>query len=317
MKNLIAGIDIGGTNTDIGLVDETGKITARTTFKTSIYENSEDYFKKIIEDIQSFSEFTDKDNKLVGIGIGAPNGNNFKGTIEFAPNLNWKGIVPVVEIMKKHIKEIPIKLTNDANAAAIGEMIYGNAKDCKDFIMITLGTGLGSGIVCNGHLVYGNDGHAGEIGHTIYDLEGRKCKCGRRGCLETYVSAGGIIETTKEMLLTSNETSLLREIPFIELGNKLIAEAATNGDKIAMKVYDFTAKILALKLADSVAHTSPSHIFIFGGVSKAGKVLLEPLEYYFEKFLLQVYKGKIKICQSGLDSNDAAILGAAALILSD
>lgn len=316
MKKLIVGIDIGGTNTDIGLVEKTGKIVDRTSFRTSTYEKREDYFKRISEEIQSFSAISSKESELIGIGIGAPNGNYFKGTIEFAPNLNWKGIVPVVEIMKEHFPEIPIILTNDANAAAIGEMTYGNAINCKDFILITLGTGLGSGIVTNGQLVYGSDGHAGEIGHTIYDLEGRKCKCGRRGCLETYVSAGGILQTAKEFLLNNEQESSLKDTPFHELGNKLIAEAATKGDKIALKVFDFTAKILALKLADSVAHTSPSHIFIFGGVSKAGSVLLDPLKKYFEKFLLEVYRGKISICNSGLDSNDAAILGAAALIIN-
>lgn len=313
MKTYTIGIDIGGTTSVIGLVGSDGRIIERETVGTKKFSAPELFFERLSLIIRGFEPLRNGE-ALTGIGIGAPNGNFYNGTIEFAPNLEWKGIIPVVNLMKSHFQSVPVVLTNDANAAAIGEMIYGHAKNESDFIMITLGTGVGSGIVCGGKLVYGHDGFAGEIGHTIYDPNGRLCGCGRRGCLETYTSAGGILQTAKELLNKSNQPSKLRDYPISELTSKHIGEAAVQGDSIALEIFDFTARILALKLADSVAHTSPSSIYIFGGVAKAGDVLMNPLKKYFENFLLQIYKNKISLRLSGLPENDAAILGAAALI---
>lgn len=313
MHTYIAGIDIGGTNTIIGLVDENGKICNRSSISTPGHPDPELFFRKIAHLISKSDCLANGNGILAGIGIGAPNGNYYNGTIEFAPNLEWKGVVPVVKILTNSFPDIPIILTNDANAAAIGEMMFGNAKGLNDFIMITLGTGVGSGIIANGELIYGHDGFAGEIGHTIYDPNGRQCGCGRRGCLETYASAGGITTTAMEMLDKCDTPSILRTIPAQKLNTKEIGDAANAGDVIAIQVFDKTAQILALKLADSVAHTSPSAIFLFGGVTKAGNVLLDPLQKYFESSLLQIYRNKIKLQLSGLPENDAAILGAAAL----
>jgi glucokinase len=312
-KYFIAGIDIGGTSTVIGLVDNNNQIVQRKAIHTATYEYAEAFFNEICDIIKNFDQLSDI-SLLKGIGIGAPNGNYYKGTIEFAANLRWKGVIPVVEIIQQKLPEVPVILTNDANAAAIGEMMYGDAKDKKDFIMITLGTGVGSGIVVNGELVYGHDGFAGEIGHTIYNPNGRLCGCGRKGCLETYTSASGIVKTAVELLIRKSDDSELRNIPIDELTTLHIGNAANRGDKIAIETFDITAEILAVKLADSVAHTSPSAIYIFGGVANAGAVLLEPLTTYFEENLLQIFKNKIQIKTSALPQNDAAILGAAALI---
>jgi len=314
MNTYTIGIDIGGTSSVIGLVDSEGKIIHRSVVMTQEFETPEVFFAVLADIIQQFPETKNAIMQLKGIGIGAPNGNFHKGTIEFAPNLKWKGIIHVVNILQKHFPELKILLTNDANAAAMGEMIFGNAQGIKDFIMITLGTGVGSGIVCDGKLIYGHDGFAGEIGHTTYDPHGRLCGCGRNGCLETYASAGGILKTAIELLEQTDIKSSLRQFPVCGLTSKHIGEAAQQHDELACEVFDRTARILAIKLADSVAHTSPSDIFIFGGVANAGDVLLIPLKKYFEEQLLQIYKNKVNIRFSGLPSNDAAILGAAALL---
>lgn len=308
------GIDIGGTTSVVGLVDREGRIIRRKVLDTPGHPVASEFFHKLADIIEEFEELKSVSSVLQGIGIGAPNGNFYHGTIEFAPNLEWKGVVPVVEMLQKRFPDTVIKLTNDANAAAIGEMIYGNAKGEKDFIMITLGTGVGSGIVVDGKLVYGHDGFAGEIGHTIYDPNGRPCGCGRKGCLEAYASAGGIISTAKELLLQSDEPSQLRSVQLSELKSKHIGEAAKNSDSLAIKAFEITSEILAVKLADSVAHTSPAAIYIFGGLANAGDVLMKPLKKHFEENLLQIYKNKIRLMLSGLPANDAAILGAAALI---
>lgn len=314
METYTIGIDIGGTTSVAGLVSSDGRIVSRASFRTRDYPTPEDFFEEISEIINRFEPINNGTGSLFGIGIGAPNGNYYNGTIEFAPNLEWKGVIPVVKILQKHFPALPVVLTNDANAAAIGEMIYGHAKGEKDFIMITLGTGVGSGIVCGGKLVYGHDGFAGEIGHTIYDPNGRQCGCGRKGCLETYASAGGVVKTATELLLQTNRNSTLRQYSAEKLTSKLIGEAAQLGDELATEVFDITTRILGLKLADSVAHTSPSSIYIFGGVANAGDVLMNPLKKHFEDSLLKIYKNKISIRLSGLPENDAAILGAAALI---
>lgn len=314
MKQFIAGIDIGGTNTVMGLVDENGHIVSKISMPTRGHETAEIFLKKIAGHIHVLADEFKTQGELIGIGIGAPNGNYYNGTIEFAPNLDWTGVIRVTEFLQRLFLNIPIALTNDANAAAIGEMMYGNARNERDFIMITLGTGVGSGLVVNGQLVYGHDGFAGEIGHTVYDPEGRQCGCGKQGCLETYTSASGIVRTAFELMAKQNKASELRKYSFEELTSAIIAKSAISGDSMALEVFDITAKILAQKLADSVAYTSPKSIYIFGGVAKAGELLLEPLRKYFEVYLLKIYRNKVEIRLSGLDENNAAILGAAALI---
>ena len=313
MKEFTIGIDIGGTNTKIGLVDREGNFRAENAIPTAEYIEIEDYIDALTEAINESLKSVTENYVLKGIGIGAPNGNYYNGSIEFAPNLNWKGKVPLAELLNKNFR-VPILLTNDANAAAIGEMIYGAAKGLNDFIMITLGTGLGSGIVVNGKLVYGHDGFAGEIGHTIYDPNGRVCGCGRKGCLETYASATGI---TKTALEKNNEASLLRKLPVAEISSKAIHEAAKKGDKLALDCFDYTARILGLKLADSIAYTSPEAIFLFGGLALSGDYILKPTKKYMEENLLKIFKNKVKLEISGLMGKNAAVLGAAALIWNE
>ncbi len=309
MKDYVVGIDIGGTNTVFGFVDQQGNCIHKTSFKTSLFPEPLEFVEHLSKKIRkTLAEL--QDTTIIGIGIGAPNGNFYNGTIEFAPNLKWKGIVHLTEMFKTYF-HLPILLTNDANAAAIGEMIYGNAKGMKDFILITLGTGVGSGIVVNGNMVYGHDGFAGELGHAIIVPEGRACGCGRQGCLEAYCSAKGIIKTYLDFLKSEEITP---EIPEAEITPHFIFEKAKAQDTIALKTYDYTGAILGLALANSVAYTSPEAIFIFGGITNACDILFEPIKKSFEDNLLNIYKNKIKILPSGIKENDAAILGAASLI---
>ncbi len=309
------GIDVGGTNTVFGFVDHEGTLIYESSIPTYANEKAEllfdRLFKKIDEDFKKFNARYE----LVGIGIGAPNANYYKGTVEQPPNLNW-GYVNVLEIVKKY-SHLPSAITNDANAAAIGEMIFGAAKWMKNFVVITLGTGLGSGIVVNGELVYGADGFAGEVGHTIVDTNGRECGCGRRGCLETYASATGIRRTVFELIGTTNIPSDLRNVNFNQLTAKEIADAANNGDKLALKAFDFTAKILGMKLTDTVAHLSPEAIILFGGLALAGDLIIEPTKRYMEEYMLNIFKNKVKIIPSALPGGSAAILGASALIWNE
>ena len=313
MKNVAIGIDIGGTNTVFGIVDEKGNCIAKDSISTLVSDEPEFFFKFLSEKINEILHSISENVNVKGIGVGVPNGNYNTGNVEFAPNLRWKGIVKVVEILRKYFT-VPIYLTNDANAAAIGEMVYGSAKGMKDFIFITLGTGLGSGIVSNGKLIVGHDGFAGEIGHTIYDVNGRQCGCGRKGCLETYCSATGIKKTVLQMLSESNEPSELRKFSSEQLTAQMISVAAKNGDKIANDAFEFTGKILGLKLADAVAYTNPEAIFLFGGLANAGDLIFAPTKKYMEENLLYFYKNKVQLLPSGLDDNNAAILGASALI---
>ena len=271
-----------------------------------------DFVRALHERIQVLLQKLGMQNELKGIGIGAPNGNYYNGTIEFAPNLRWRGVIRMVDLVKQHYDTLVV-LTNDANAAAIGEMMYGGAKGMRDFIVITLGTGLGSGIVVNGELVYGHDGFAGEIGHTIVDPNGRQCGCGRRGCLETYASASGIKRTVFELLADSNTASELRAVNFNDLTAAMLTEAATRGDKLALEAFERTGKILGLKLADAVAHTSPEAIFLFGGLAHAGEFIFEPTQRHMEANMLNIYKNKVKLLPSGL-KNNVAVLGASALV---
>jgi len=314
MDEIIIGVDIGGTSTKFGLVDPFGHILAEGTMPTDVYHDVDlflEYLKKEIDVLLARKEY-----RVKAMGIGAPNGNFYTGTIEFAPNLPWKGVIPLAAKAEK-LFGVPVKLTNDANAAAQGEMIYGNARGMKNFIMITLGTGVGSGIVVNGAMVYGHDGFAGELGHTIVDPEGRMCGCGRKGCLETYASAGGIKRTVFELLAQEHIKSALRAKSYYDLTAKDISIAARNGDPIALKAFDMTGKLLALKMSDAVAHTSPEAFILFGGLSGAGDFLMDPLKKYFEEFLLPVYRNKIKILFSGLQDKNIAVLGAAALAFSE
>ena len=309
---LVLGVDVGGTNTVFGLVDKTGNVYLIDSIPTQADKPAENLFSRLFETYNELVNDASNDFELTGIGIGAPNANYYKGTIENPPNLNW-GFVDVISLIKK-FSDVPVALTNDANAAALGEMYYGAAKGMKNFIVITLGTGLGSGIVVNGNLLYGHDGFAGEIGHTIYDPNGRQCGCGRKGCLETYVSAPGIKRTVMELISRTNLKSRLRSISYENLEAKMITEAALGGDELALEAFDFTAKVLGLKLADSVAHTSPEAIILFGGLANAGDLLLVPTKRYLEENLFHVFKNKVKLLKSELNEGKSAVLGAAALI---
>jgi len=311
MKKVSIGIDIGGTNSAYGIVDKDANVLYSGSFPTKNYPKVNEFVSALGVALRDALKKAGS-VELVGIGIGAPNGNFYKGTIEHAPNLDWKGIIPLAELVSKEMG-VPAVLTNDANAAAIGEMIYGGARGMKDFIVITLGTGLGSGLVANGELIYGHDGFAGEIGHTIVDINGRTCGCGRKGCLETYASATGIKRTVAELLANSIEPSVLRTIPYNDITAAMISEAAHKGDKIALEAYDYTGKILGIKLADAVAHTSPEAIFLFGGLAKAGDLIFKPTLKYFEENVLVIFKNKIKILPSHLNETNGAILGSAAL----
>jgi glucokinase len=299
MKEFCIGIDIGGTNTVFGVVDISGNFIAENSIPTKKYQTIEEFIDALSQAINNSLAQIGGNYILKGIGIGAPNGNYHNGTIEYAPNLNWKGIVPIADLLNKQF-HVPVVLTNDANAAAMGEMIYGAAKGLKDFIVITLGTGLGSGFVVDGKIVYGHDGFAGELGHVIYDPEGRLCGCGRKGCLETYASATGIVKTVFELLNKSGEESLLRAIDKEKLNSKDIYEAAVRGDKIALEAFDFTALVLGRKLADAVAITSPEAIFLFGGLALSGDYILVPTKKYMEENLLKIYQNKVRVELSGL-----------------
>ena len=311
---LSVGIDIGGTNTAFGLVDENGKIYAQGSVKTQTHERVEDYANEVFRQImQAAAQITEKPCDIVGVGIGAPNGNYYNGTIEHAPNLPWKGIVPMANMFKTKLG-IPVALTNDANAAAIGEMTYGAARGMKNFIVITLGTGVGSGIVINGQLVYGCDGFAGELGHVIMRREdGRLCGCGRKGCLETYCSATGVARTAREILTKDSTPSLLRDLNPEEITSKDVYDAAVKGDAIALKIFDFTGKILGEALADFAAFSSPEAFIFFGGLTKSGKYIMDPIKDSYNENVMPIFKGKAKMLVSELKDSDAAVLGASAL----
>jgi len=313
MKKVVAGIDIGGTFTKLGIVDREGKVYADTSISTDTHKEIDTFLEHLAVAVRELLREHEGKMELEGIGIGAPNGNYYRGVIEYAPNLNWKGMIPFVEMFKTHF-DIPIVLTNDANAAALGEMMYGGARNMTDFIVITLGTGLGSGIVVNGKVVYGHDGFAGEMGHVNVVENGRQCGCGKLGCLEAYVSATGIVRTVYELLAFHTEDSDLRKIPFEKLTAKDISDAASRGDFIALKAFDMTGKTLGRILADVVALFSPEAIFLFGGLSNAGDYIFKPVKANMEENLLSIYKDKVKILPSGLTETNAAVLGSAGLI---
>lgn len=309
------GIDIGGTNTVFGFVDKEGNCLLESSIPTHSNEKAEKLFERLCPAInECFTKISGESN-FIGIGIGAPNANYYKGTVEQPPNLNW-GTVNVLDLVKKYF-DIPAAITNDANAAAIGEMQFGAAKGMKDFIVITLGTGLGSGIVVNGSLVYGHDGFAGEIGHTIYDPNGRLCGCGRQGCLETYASASGIRRTVYELICDTTLESELRSVSFNDLTAKMIYDAAKNGDKLALEAFEFTGKVLGIKLADAAVHTSPEAIILFGGLAASGDLIFEPTKRYMEQYMLNIFRNKIKLIPSALTKGNTAVLGASALIWNE
>lgn len=309
------GIDIGGTNTVFGFVDIKGRCIKESSIPTLGENSAEDLFERLFTEVKKILDEISDQCVLKGIGIGAPNANYYRGTVENPPNLHW-GVVNVINLIKQYI-DVPAAITNDANASAIGEMLFGAAKGMKDFIVITLGTGLGSGVVVDGKLVYGSDGFAGEIGHTVYDPNGRQCGCGRKGCLETYASATGIKKTVMELLATTNTKSELRNISYNELDSKMIHSAALNGDRLALDAFEITGKILGLKLADAVAVTSPEAIILFGGLAHAGKMIIDPTKKSMEENLFHVFRNKVKIIESGLPEGNSAVLGASALIWNE
>lgn len=313
-KPYVVGIDIGGTNTVFGIVDARGTIIASSSIKTGAYEKAEDYVDEVCKNLLPLINANGGAEKIKGIGIGAPNGNYYSGTIEFAPNLPWKGIIPLAAMFEERLG-IPTALTNDANAAAIGEMAYGAAKGMKNFIMITLGTGVGSGIVVNGQVVYGSDGFAGELGHVIVDKssEARSCGCGRKGCLETYCSATGVARTAKMIVSSSERPTLLRNIPLDEITSKDVAIAAGQGDEVAKEIFEYTGKILGEACADFAAFSSPEAFIFFGGLTKAGDLLMDPIKKAYDENVLFLYKNKAQMIVSELDDAGAAVLGASAL----
>ena len=313
MKPYVLGIDIGGTNTVFGIVDARGTVIASSSIKTAKHPKIEDYIDELYNEVMHLLEAHDAVDKVHGIGVGAPNANYYTGIIENAPNLVWHGVIPLAKLLQDKF-DLPVAITNDANAAAIGEMTYGAARGLKDFIMITLGTGVGSGIVVNGQLVYGHDGFAGELGHMIVKRNnGRLCGCGRTGCLEAYCSATGVARTAREFLESRTEPSLLRNMPIDQITSKDVYDAAVKGDKLAKEVFEYTGTILGEALADMMVFSSPEAFILFGGLAKSGDLLLKPLKTALEKNLLMIFKGKPKVLLSELKEADAAVLGASAL----
>ncbi len=311
-KPYVLGIDMGGTNTVIGVVDARGRVVTNTTIKTRDYEEFEDFLEALVKGCRRVMGEVGGPQLISGIGIGAPNANFYSGNIENAANLPWKGVLPLGEMLNNAL-DIPVAVTNDANAAAIGEMTYGATRGMRDFIMITLGTGVGSGIVINGQLVYGCDGFAGELGHTCSIRDGRQCGCGRKGCLETYCSATGMARTAVEFLETRKEDSLLRKLDPSTITSKDVYDAAMSGDELAKEIFQFTGHIMGMAFADFVAFSAPEAIVLFGGLAQAGDILMNPIREAMEANLLPYWKGKIKLLPSALKSSEAAILGAAAL----
>ena len=315
IKPYVIGLDLGGTNSVFGIVDSRGDIKATTAIKTQAYNNVDDYVNASVEALQIIIDQVGGIDKIKAIGIGAPNANYYKGTIEYAPNIAWghECCVPLADMFSKKLG-IPVAITNDANAAAIGEMTYGVARGMKNFIVLTLGTGVGSGIVVNGQLVYGCDGFAGELGHVIMRREnGRSCGCGRTGCLEAYCSATGVARTAREFLATTDTPSLLRDVKPEDITSLDVSIAAGKGDELAKQVYDFTGKMLGEACADFAAFSSPEAFIFFGGLTKAGDLIMNPIKKSYDEHVMPVFKGKAQFLISGLDGSSAAVLGASAI----
>ena len=313
MKPYVIGIDMGGTNTVFGIVDARGAVIASSSIKTAKHSNFDDYVDELYTEITKLIKENGAEDKVHGIGIGAPNANYYTGEISDGVNLPWPSPIPLVQKIQDKFG-IPVAATNDANAAAIGEMTYGVARGLKDFIMITLGTGVGSGIVINGQVVYGHDGFAGELGHvTMKRNNGRLCGCGRTGCLEAYCSATGVARTAREFLEIRNEDSLLRNLDIESITSKDVYDAATAGDKLAKDVFEYTGNILGEALADFTVFSSPEAFVLFGGLAKSGELLMRPLRESMNRNMMSIFKGKPKLLLSDLKEADAAILGASAL----
>lgn len=312
-KPYVIGIDMGGTNTVFGVVDARGHVLARSSIKTQQYADIKDYIDALYEELMKLIDSLGGISLIRGIGAGAPNANYYTGNIENAPNLPWKGIVPFVKLLADRFG-VPACVTNDANAAAMGEMTYGAARGMKNFIMITLGTGVGSGIVIDGKVVYGHDGFAGELGHTtVVRNNGRLCGCGKEGCLEAYASATGVARTAREILDSTDRPSLLRALDADAITSKDVYDAAVQGDRVALDIFEQTGRYLGEKFADFVAFSSPEAVVMFGGLTKSGDFLMKPVREHMEKNLMPQWRGKIKLLFSDLKESDAAVLGASAL----
>lgn len=309
-------MDIGGTNTVFGIVDKEGKVLATDSVKTKDYPVLDDYIKTVSQRIR---ELCDKQgiklSDLVGLGIGAPNANYYRGTIEYAPNLPWKGmVIPLTDLFSAALDGLKVCATNDANAAALGEKVYGAAKDIDNFIMITLGTGVGSGIVINGQMVYGHNGFAGELGHVTVKPNGRLCGCGRKGCLEAYCSATGMVRTAREFLQTSELPSLLRDLPLDNITSKDVYDAAVKGDEMAIRIFKETGAILGQALANFIAFSNPEAIILFGGLVKAGDYILKYTYEAMEENVMAIFKGKTRLIVSSMKDADVAVVGASAIV---
>jgi glucokinase len=314
MDAFVVGVDIGGTGTKFGIVDNVGNVLFASEISTKKHEQVHTFIDELHQELSVLIEKVGGVGRIKGIGVGAPNGNVYTGNIEYAPNLPWKGIIPLARMLQDKFK-IPVRLTNDANAAAVGEMMYGAAQGMKDFIMITLGTGVGSGIVAKGQLIYGHDGFAGELGHTTIIPDGRLHPgTGKKGSLESYASATGVAQSAIEILENTDRPSSLRDIPKGELNSKAVFEAATKGDEVAKEVFAFTGKVLGMALANFVMFSSPEAIILFGGLTKAGDLILKPTREHLEANVIEIFQNKVKILVSHLKESDAAILGASALM---
>lgn len=316
LKPYVIGVDLGGTNTVFGIVSARGEVIAQDSIKTKQHKTAAEFVEAGLACLRPLVTQVGGIEQIQGMGIGAPNGNYYNGTIEFAPNLPWAhdGVIPLAQLFSDALG-IPVKLTNDANAAAMGELTYGAARGMKNFIVITLGTGVGSGIVINGQLVYGCDGFAGELGHVIMDRrpEARPCGCGRKGCLEAYCSASGVARTAREILQTTDRPSLLREKPLDEIESLDVSIAADKGDEVAQEIFDFTGKMLGEACADFAAFSSPEAFIFFGGLCKAGDLIMSPIKASYDASVLKIFKGKPKFLVSSLMNANAAVLGASAL----
>jgi len=317
IKPYVIGLDLGGTNSVFGIVDARGDIKATTAIKTGGYYTADDYVSAAVEALQPIIEQVGGIEKIKAMGIGAPNANYYSGTIEFAPNLPWAhdGIVPLAKMFSDKLGGIPVALTNDANAAALGEMVYGVARGMKNFIVLTLGTGVGSGIVVNGQLLYGHDGFAGELGHVtmVRGAEGRSCGCGRTGCLEAYCSATGVARTAREMLSKTNRPSILRDMNSEDITSLDVSIAASKGDELAKEIYAFTGKMLGEACADFAVFSSPEAFIFFGGMVKAGDLIMNPIKEAYNQHVMKIFRGKAQFLVSGLDGASAAVLGASAI----
>ncbi len=313
-QDLVIGIDIGGQTTKCGIVDARGTVLSQTVIRSDNFTDVTPFIAELAEALNRIIAEAQAEGRIRGIGVGAPNGNYYTGTIESAVNLAWGGtkIIPFAKLLSEQMNGIPVSLTNDANAAAMGEMTYGAARGMKNFIMITLGTGVGSGIVINGEVVYGHDGFAGELGHTCaVRHNGRQCNCGKTGCLETYASATGVARTAREWLEMTDEPSELRSLD--KISSKDVYEAAKDGDKLALKIFEYTGRILGEKFADFIAFSAPEAIVMFGGLARAKEFLKEPIKKAMNDNVLSLWKDKVHLVFSQLKESDAAILGASAL----